>query len=379
MSIEKKYRKKMIAVSAAAVIAVSGMCFPAASSAAIFDTAVTASAAEVASPRLSAGTTCGDKLIVYVDNYQGYSDSTEFTVKISGRTVKNMTGAELKSAKGKLTFTNNGNTYLKPYTRYTVKVTAAAGSTALSSEIKVCTSYNSYYTIQSGAAYYVRSGGVLKAAGTMGSGTYRGQLCDVSGNAVAGKSVDSSAVGYVKVAVPAKAGKNANQEQLYTYRYVYVKPAQASRKPIESVRNVAANFAIAASRVPNQTYYLCGEQFTNSSLVSDCSGLTKAAYLRTGLYLEHNAEAQANTSGKLTVFDNIVQTGYSDGVRTYRFKNSSARVDVDSLEKGDLLFFICSTNNQQVNPDYVNDGIGHVGLYIGNGQFVHFTSSYGKT
>ena len=206
MSIEKK----ILSVSAAAVLAVSGMCLPAAQTVGVFGTAVTASAAQVVSPRLSAGAHCGDKLIVYVDNYKSYSDSAAFAVKISGRTVKNMTGAELRSAEGKLTFTTNGASYLKPYTRYTVKVTAESGGTALSSEIKVNTSNYSYYTIKDGATFYTRSGGVMRAAGTMGSGVFRGQLCDVSGDSIAGKSIDSAALGYVKLAVPAKAGKNAH-------------------------------------------------------------------------------------------------------------------------------------------------------------------------
>ena len=60
----------------------------------------------------------------------------------------------------------------------------------------------------------------------------------------------------------------------------------------------------------------------------DCSGLTAFVYAQVGVYLPHNAAAQ-----------------YSYGVPVAR----------DQLEPGDLVFF---------------DSLGHVGLYIGNDEFV---------
>ena len=61
----------------------------------------------------------------------------------------------------------------------------------------------------------------------------------------------------------------------------------------------------------------------------DCSGFTMFVYAQVGVSLPHNAAAQ-----------------YSYGTPVSR----------DQLEPGDLVFF---------------DGLGHVGLYIGNGSFVH--------
>ncbi len=61
----------------------------------------------------------------------------------------------------------------------------------------------------------------------------------------------------------------------------------------------------------------------------DCSGFTAYVYAQVGVSLPHNAAAQ-----------------YGYGVPVSR----------DQLQPGDLVFF---------------DGLGHVGLYIGNGQFVH--------
>ncbi len=61
----------------------------------------------------------------------------------------------------------------------------------------------------------------------------------------------------------------------------------------------------------------------------DCSGFTMFVYAQVGVSLPHNAAAQ-----------------FSYGTPVSR----------DQLEPGDLVFF---------------DGLGHVGLYIGNGNFVH--------
>jgi peptidoglycan DL-endopeptidase CwlO len=61
----------------------------------------------------------------------------------------------------------------------------------------------------------------------------------------------------------------------------------------------------------------------------DCSGFVMYVYSQVGVSLPHNAAAQ-----------------FSSGVP----------ISSDQLEPGDLVFF---------------DGLGHVGLYIGGGQFVH--------
>ena len=61
----------------------------------------------------------------------------------------------------------------------------------------------------------------------------------------------------------------------------------------------------------------------------DCSGLVMFVYSQVGVSLPHNAAAQ-----------------YNYGVP----------ISSDQLEPGDLVFF---------------DGLGHVGIYIGNGEFIH--------
>jgi cell wall-associated NlpC family hydrolase len=61
----------------------------------------------------------------------------------------------------------------------------------------------------------------------------------------------------------------------------------------------------------------------------DCSGLVMWAYAQVGVSLPHSSYSQ-----------------YNYGVPVSR----------DQLQPGDLVFF---------------DGLGHVGIYIGGGQFVH--------
>ena len=370
---------KTVSLAAAAVMTIAGAYLPAAGIVPEFDEAITASAAQVVTPSLRAGAECGDKLILYIDNYRSFSDSAEITVRVSGNRFKPITGQKLKSANGKLSFTSNGKKYLKPYTRYRVNVTVSDGGATASSEIKITTSKNAFYSVKSGTDYYTLTGGTMRRQGTLSSSVCRGVLTDARGNSVKGIAVKDTKAEYVKLMIPVKTSKNSNNEQLYSYKYVYVKTSDASRKSVDSIRSSVANYAVKMSNVRDQKYVLCGETMSSSVLRSDCSGLTKAGYLKVGCYLEHIADSQANMSDTLTVYDNLVRSGSSDGVTTYRLRSSSSRVDLSALRKGDLLFFLCSTNNQSTNPTYINDGIGHVGMYVGDGKFVHFTSSYGVT
>ena len=81
-------------------------------------------------------------------------------------------------------------------------------------------------------------------------------------------------------------------------------------------------------------YVGCPYVWGGSSLSggADCSGFTMAVYAQYGVSLPHNAEAQS---------------GYGTAV------------SMDELQPGDLLFY------------YGSSGIGHVTMYIGNGQVVH--------
>ena len=72
--------------------------------------------------------------------------------------------------------------------------------------------------------------------------------------------------------------------------------------------------------------YVCG---TAGPDTFDCSGLVVYAYAAVGVSLPHS---------------------------TYALWNDGVYVSQDQLEPGDLVFF---------------DGLGHVGIYIGGGQFIH--------
>ena len=75
---------------------------------------------------------------------------------------------------------------------------------------------------------------------------------------------------------------------------------------------------------------------------TDCSGFVQAVYLSQGIYLPRTSRKQ-------------VQVGYP--------------VSINDLKFGDLIFF----------SKYFNNYITHVGIYIGNGRFVHSSSSGGVT
>ena len=77
---------------------------------------------------------------------------------------------------------------------------------------------------------------------------------------------------------------------------------------------------------------------TNGPNTFDCSGFVQYVYKHFGIYLSRSSSTQAN-----------------DGVY----------VSKDDLEPGDVLIF----------RDTSNSRIGHVGLYIGGGQFIHASNS----
>lgn len=82
--------------------------------------------------------------------------------------------------------------------------------------------------------------------------------------------------------------------------------------------------------------YVYGEESPSRGF--DCSGLTWYVYKQFGYSLERRASLQ--------------------------YANNGVKISKDELQKGDLVFF--SSNGS---------GVTHVGMYIGNGQFVHASTS----
>ena len=183
----------------------------------------------------------------------------------------------------------------------------------------------------------------------------------------------------LELTMPVENGENELGEKQYRYGNFFIKD-EAAMLPVnvEDARQKVVDYALEMSRKPKQTYTLSGEFVSEDETRSDCSGMTELAYLQIGLYMEHYTVAQANNGGT-AVFDNIEKTGEDQGNEVYRVKDENASVDYSTLEKGDLLFFLCATNSSSDNGLFTADGIGHVAMYIGDGQMVHFTSDYGDT
>ena len=183
----------------------------------------------------------------------------------------------------------------------------------------------------------------------------------------------------LQVTLPVENGENELGEKKYRYTDYYIKD-EAAMIPasVEEARETVVNYALEMSRKPNQTYTLSGEYVGEDETRSDCSGMTELAYLQIGLYLEHYTVSQANNGGT-AVFDNMEYVREDQGNEVYKVKDESLSVDYSKLEKGDLLFFLCPINSASDNELFTDNGIGHVAMYIGDGQMVHFTSAYGDT
>jgi cell wall-associated NlpC family hydrolase len=108
--------------------------------------------------------------------------------------------------------------------------------------------------------------------------------------------------------------------------------APASRGP-EVRADVADRAAAQATTMVGKPYRFGGA----SPAGFDCSGLVQFSYRQAGLALPHNTEAQ---------------------------RRSSQPVRLSGLRRGDLLFF-----------DQEGKKSSHVGIYLGDGRFVHAPSS----
>lgn len=78
---------------------------------------------------------------------------------------------------------------------------------------------------------------------------------------------------------------------------------------------------------------------------ADCSSFTQTVFEKNGIDIGRNTEAQWTGQG--------------------------TKVDKDNLQLGDLVFFKNTYNSNHT------DGVSHVGIYTGNGKFIHCSSSKG--
>ena len=331
-------------------------------------------------PELGAAVLYSDCISFSVKNYADIDSECEITISADGKRVSTTTAQALKKAQGKLSITDDGENHLTPDTKYeiTAEVCYPDGEkTAGSNAWK--TAVDSYFSVNEGVSLFERGGsGFVKAYDAQEEIVCRGELVDEGCEPIAGKEKSAEAR-YVKLKLPVENGENELGEMQYVYKDCYIDyklNKKVNRKSPSAVRNVVVNYATMMTKLPNQRYELSGEYVGKDSTVSDCSGMTELAYLQIGYYLEHYADRQANNYGKV-IYNNLKSTGSYSGVETYALKNSSSRVDISKLVKGDLVFFMEATNNADDNSLYVDNGIGHVGMYLGGGKMAHFTAGYG--
>ena len=105
---------------------------------------------------------------------------------------------------------------------------------------------------------------------------------------------------------------------------------------VRASNEVASKAIVYAKQMLGKPYMYAGE----TPAGFDCSGLVKYSYGRAGIALPRDTKAQRRTS---------------------------VLVSMRSLREGDLLFF-----------DQEGTKTSHVGMYLGNGRFIHAPSSGGK-
>ena len=113
--------------------------------------------------------------------------------------------------------------------------------------------------------------------------------------------------------------------------------AHAAKMKAQAAKKKAAKKLTVGQKAVKQGKKLQGIPYVAGGSTTagfDCSGFTRYVYAKVGIELPHNSQAQYNACGK--------------------------KVARDKLKAGDLVFFGGSTSS-----------ISHVGMYVGNGKFIH--------
>ena len=124
--------------------------------------------------------------------------------------------------------------------------------------------------------------------------------------------------------------------------YVAANDVQEFDKWLGSRSPTAENILAVAKQFLGFPYMWGG----TSVKAMDCSGFTKTAFYLNGVILERDASQQARTGADVDITEGF-----------------------DNLRAGDLLFFGSKATEER------KERITHVGIYIGNGEFIHSATS----
>ena len=124
------------------------------------------------------------------------------------------------------------------------------------------------------------------------------------------------------------------------------KEAEATKTSTSNSSNLGKDIVSYAKKFLGVPYVYGGA----SSSGFDCSGFTMYVFNHFGISMRHGAQAQSKLGKKISV------------------DKSSKSSMIKNLKAGDLVFFL----------DYETmDEIGHCGIYIGDGNFIHASSGSG--
>ena len=170
------------------------------------------------------------------------------------------------------------------------------------------------------------------------------RLCDITAGGIVRKTSGAGWPGWTAVKLPdGRKGWMQSDDITDFRRWVQGRKAAACRDGLWDPK--AADAIVASALNMNGVPYMWGGNSTKSV---DCSGLVKLVYLLNGISLPRNASDQA------AVLPDVEGAVSSKG-----------DIDESVIQPGDLLFFGKAAAVSSPMK------ISHVGIWIGNGQFIH--------
>ena len=325
--------ERMIFILFKKIMAVAAACFiTTVSAAGYFDSeslisnnvipqAISADAAtNVTKPQIKLVVAYSDRIYVSLSNVNNYKPATTFNVYVNNVLAKkNVTLNSIKSNSNYITITNDGKLNLKPNTSYSIKVSATYNNrtSSYSSVLNTKTSKTGYFNLKKSTQLYQINGSkVTKNTKLTSSIVVVGTVTNEKGTAINGKSAANYKAQYIKVT----QGK-------YKGKYIKISDNTANRITEQTYkRRIVSDYAASMN---GGRYVYGGSKYR----ATDCSGLVMLSYAQIGVSLPHSARGQ-----------------WSKGKAVNR----------SNMQAGDII---------------VMNGGSHVGMYIGNNQFVHAMNS----